>query len=69
MNQYTGLQSILNAALGDYRYKGFYLVEDSDDFLKLYYQDSLLDVFNQTKVTIPTIHETCRGYLETLGAS
>ncbi len=69
MAQYTGLQSICNAALGDYRSKGFRLVEDGDHFLRLYYQDSILEIFNQTRVTIPVIHKTCRRYLESLSAS
>lgn len=69
MTQYTGTQSICNAALGEYRSKGFRLVEDSDHFLRLYYQGGLLEVFNQTKVTIPVIHETCRKYREMLSAS
>jgi len=64
-----GVQSICNAALGDYRYKGFRLVEDGDHFLRLYCQDGLLEVFNQTMVTIPRIHETCHRYLESLDAS
>ena len=68
MTQYTGLQSLLNATLGEYQSKGFRLMEDSDHFLRLYYQDSLLEVFNQTRVTIPVIHETCRRYLESLDA-
>lgn len=66
---YDGLQSILNAALGKYQSEGFRLVEDSDHFLLLYYQDSLLDVFNQDRVTVPTIHEACRGYLERISGN
>jgi hypothetical protein len=62
--QYIGLQSLLNAALGEYQSKGFCLMEDSDHFLKLYYQDRLLEVFNQYHATIPVIHEACRRYLE-----
>lgn len=69
MAQYTGYQSILNAVLGEYQSKGFRLVEDSDHFLRLYYQDGLLEVFNQTRVSIPEIHGACRGYLESLGVA
>ena len=68
MAQYTGTQSLCNAALGKYRSKGFRLVEDGAHFLRLYYQDGLLEVFNQTRVTIPCIHETCHRYLESLSA-
>ena len=66
MAQYTGLQSILNATLGEYQSKGFRLVEDGDHFLELYYQDGLLEVFNQSRATIPVIHGVCRRYLEGL---
>jgi len=69
MAQYVGYQSILNAALGEYQSKGFRLVEDSDHFLRLCYQDGLLEVFNQLRVTISVIQETCREYLESLDAS
>ncbi len=64
-----GFQSILNASLGEYRSAGFRLVEDGDHFLKLYYKDSILGVFNQNTATIPAIHETCRRYAEMSSAS
>jgi hypothetical protein len=60
---YTGSQSLCNAALGEYRNRGFRLLEDGDHFLHLYYQDGLLDVFSQSRVTISAIRESCRVYL------
>jgi len=65
-NSAHGIQSILNAALGDYQLKGFRLVENGDHFLLLYYRDGLLEVFNQSRATIPVIHTACREYLASL---
>jgi hypothetical protein len=62
MAQYTGAQSLCNAVLGEYRSKGFCLLEDADHFLRLYYQDGLLEVFNQTRATIPDIRNSCQKY-------
>jgi len=64
MAQYTGLQSILNAALGEYQFKGFRLVEFGDHALNLYYQDEWVGVISQGSATIPVIHEACREHLE-----
>ena len=64
MSQYTGLQSILNAALGGYQQQGFRLVEEGDHFLYLYFKDELVGVLIQGGTTIPTIHGACREYLE-----
>ena len=70
MAQYTtGLQSILNAALGEYQSKGFHLVEIADHVLMLYYQDELVGVLNQGSATIPIIHEACREHLGLISAS
>jgi len=68
-NQERGFQSILNASLGEYQSKGFRLMEIGDHCLMLYYQDELVGVLSQGGATIPTIHEACRGYLESLSAS
>lgn len=68
-NQEQGFQSILNAALGEYQTRGFRLVEDGDHFLRLYYQDSILEVFSQARGTILALHRTCQEHLEMLDAS
>jgi len=67
MAEYVNLQSILNAALGEYQSKGFRLVEFSDHALSLYYQDERVGILSQSGATIPVIHEACREYLASLG--
>ena len=69
MPRYVGLQSIVNAALGDYQSKGFRLVEFGDHALILYYQDETVGILSQGGATIPAIHEACREHLESLDAS
>lgn len=64
-----GFQSILNAALGDYRSVGFRLVEPDDHILELYYLDELVGSFNQSRATIPVIRAACRECMEALRAS
>ena len=63
-----GLQSICNAALGEYQSKGFRLVEMGDHILRLYYQDELVGVLSQGGATIPVLHEACREHLEGLAS-
>lgn len=61
---YTGLQSILNAALGEYQGKGFCLMEQDDHITILFYRDERVAVFSQTGLTIPVLHQACQEYLE-----
>ena len=65
MAEYVNLQSILNAALGDYQSKGFRLAELGDYCLTLYYRDEVVGVLSSGGATIPAIHEACREHLET----
>jgi len=58
------MQSILNAALGEYHVRGFRLVEPDDLILELFYQDEVAARFSQVGATIPAIREACREYLE-----
>ena len=67
-NKGQGLQSILNAALGDYQSKGFRLVEPDDHCLYLYYQDERIKVLDQIGATIPVIRNVCQEHLESLSA-
>ena len=67
MPKYRGLQSILNAALGDYQDKGFRLVEEGDHVTILFYHDERVAVFNQTRLTTMTLHETCAAWLAKIG--
>lgn len=69
MATYTGSQSILNAALGEYHSKGFRLLEPDDYTLTLWYQDEQVAVFGCQVALIPAIHEACREHLESLSAS
>jgi hypothetical protein len=69
MPQYTGLQSILNAALGEYQSKGFHLVEEGDHITILFYRDERVAVFNQTRLTTMTLHEACASWLQKVGVS
>ena len=68
-DQEQGIQSILEAALGEYHSKGFQLTELGNHSLKLYYHDELLGIICQGGVAIPIIHEACRDHLEMLSAS
>ncbi len=63
MAQYTGKQSILDQALGEYAQYGFKLVEPDDHFTDLYFKDKRIARFNQTKVTFEIIRNNCKTYL------
>ena len=67
MAQYTGLQSLLNASLGEYHAKGFRLVEPDDHTLVLFYQDEQVAVFNAQAALIPAIHRAYAQWLEKVG--
>jgi hypothetical protein len=66
MPTYTGKQSILNAALGEFAAYGFRLVEPDDHVTELYFKDKRIGVFNQDKLTIPILHEGCRNFLKNI---
>jgi hypothetical protein len=67
--EYEGLQSIYNAALGEYHSKGFQLVEQDDHVTILFYRDERVAVFSQTGLTIPALHQACQEHLERLEAA
>jgi len=69
MAQYTGKQSVLNEALGEYADKGFSLVEPDTHLLELYFKDHRIAVYNQTRATVEVIREGCRNYLDSLARS
>ena len=64
-----GLQSILDAALGEYQSRGFRLIELGDHSLMLHYRDEMVGTISLGGATIPTIHAACREHLESLDAS
>jgi hypothetical protein len=72
MAKYTGLQSILNAALnaalGEYQAKGFRLIEQGDHVAILYYSDEQVAVFGQQGMTIMGLQMACQEYLEKMEA-
>ena len=63
---YTGKQSILDEALGEYAQAGFRLEEPDDHFTDLYFKDKRIARFNQTKITIEIIREGCENYLASI---
>jgi len=63
------LQSILNAALGEYHQKGFRLVEQDDHITILFYRDERVAVFSQTGMTIMGLQMACQEHLEKLEAA
>lgn len=64
MAEYTGVQSILNAALGEYHAKGFRLVESDDYTLALSYEGERVALFGVQDALIPSIHEAYRKHLD-----
>jgi len=65
MSQYKDLQSLLNAALGDYQNHGFRLYGNTDDGTALFFKDVFVTRFGNN-ATIPAIQEACREYLKSL---
>jgi len=63
------LQSILNAALGEYHQKGFRLVEQDDHITILFYRDERVAVFSQTGLTLRALHQACAQWLEKVGVA
>jgi len=65
---YTGKQSLLDAALGDYADYGFSLTEPDSHVTELYFKDKKIASFNQTRLTIPVLLEECRIFLQSISA-
>ena len=64
MAKYTGKQSVLDEALGNFKNYGFELVRPEDDhLLELWFKDKRIAVYNQSKVTFDIIREGCRNFL------
>ena len=68
MAEYTGFQSLLNEALGEYKDAGFRLTEPDDHTLSLYYHDKLVVPFSQTGATIEAIRRACQAHLDRIQA-
>ena len=56
---HEGLQSLLNAALGDYQSLGFRLLMLDVFHMQLYYQDDPIATFGLSDVTIQHIRHAC----------
>ncbi len=63
MAKFTGKNSLLKAALGEYADYGFQLIEPDDHTLELWFKDKRIAAYNSTKVTIQIIQEGCRNYM------
>ena len=61
----SGFQSILNAALGDYRAQGFRLHEQDDHTISLAHDGEQVAVFSQSGATIIAIHRECSSHIAT----
>lgn len=66
MATYTGKQSVLDEALGEFKDYGFKLVEPDDHVLELWFKDKQIATYNQTKATIEIIQEGCKNYLKSI---
>ena len=59
-----GTQSIMNAALGEYRSKGFCLVKNKGDIATLFYRDDMVAAFNYRELTYAELRAVCQEYIE-----
>ena len=66
MREYTGKQSIMDEALGDYIEYDFSLIEPDDHMLELYFKDELIATFSQNRVTFEIIRVSCANYLKSI---
>ena len=66
MTTYTGRQSVLDAALGKFKYQGFSLIEPDDHLLELYFKEKRIAVYYQSSVTIKVIREGCQNFLKSI---
>ena len=61
-----GLQSILDASLGDFKNFGFSLGGDGDHLLYLSHNGKRIATFSQSGATIPAVHNQCILHLKEL---
>ena len=66
MAKYTGRQSMLEEALGEFKGYGFELVEPDDHLLELWFKDERIAVYNQHLATFKIIQEGCENYLKSI---
>lgn len=63
MAKYTGKQSVLDEALGEYKDYGFRLEESKEDTYILYFKEKQIAVYYRVKVTFDAIREGCKNFL------
>lgn len=59
---YTGRQSILDAALGGYRFMGFALADSGSGTLELRFRLSTLTRYDMLTVTVSEIRDFCYAF-------
>lgn len=63
MATYTGKQSVLDEALGQFKDYGFRLKEPDDHVTLLYFKDKRIAVYNRNQLTIQILRQDCHNYL------
>ena len=58
--------SILKAFVGNYAGLGFRLKEYNEYFVMLYHLDKPIGQFQQSKMTIPLVRNSCQNYLDSM---
>ena len=64
MAVYKNKESLLKEALGNYHGLGFRLQEPDDHITELYHPDHCIARFNQNRITIVVLQQTCQNYLD-----
>ena len=64
MPNYIDYQSVLDAALGSYRDRGFSIEETTDSGAIIYHNNIPLAAIPKNDVTIIRIHSACLDYLK-----
>ncbi len=60
---YTGKQSVLDGALGDYKDFGFSLIDSEDHLAELYFKDKLIATYDLHTASVEIIRTGCKNYL------
>jgi hypothetical protein len=59
---------VLKKVLEDYHDQGFFLLQECDHFLTLYFKDVKVATFNASVCSIPHIRKECKRYMDELNA-
>ena len=66
MRKYTGKQSVLDEALGEYKDLGFSLTKLDCLSIELWFKAKRIAVYNWDKVTFDIIREGCANYFKAI---